>query len=201
MSTTLGALASAQFPIRKGDIVEVSGSGEAIVSFTGWQKRVRILATAQSIGPYEADGDLTIVAGLVPAVFSVSRERETAGGLPVTYNPETQQIIAGGEAIGSGSGQVGQVGVSVSRALTDADVNKQLMCDTSGGAIVLTIPDDESAEWRAGPKRIFKYQSGSNLASFAAGAGVTLRNPFEYESQQYATEGIQYVGADEWAFF
>lgn len=86
---------------------------------------------------------------------------------------------------------------SQSRSITSADIDTPI--DVSGAsAVVLTIPQD-SVIGAVGKVCLATYQMGTGAASFAAGAGVTIRGTAP-TAAQYSTVGLMHVGANEWAY-
>ena len=84
-----------------------------------------------------------------------------------------------------------------SRDLTAQDVDTIVKCN-SASPVVLTIRVD-SVCGISGPAAIGLYQAGTGAASFAAGAGVTLRGSAPTIAQ-YSSAGVWRVGANEWAY-
>jgi len=86
---------------------------------------------------------------------------------------------------------------SASRNLTSSDNNKTLVV-TNASATTFTIPIDATAGWQDGAF-ISLYQAGAGSPAFAAGSGVTLRNPNSVAASQYGFIAAQRVGPNEWA--
>ena len=106
---------------------------------------------------------------------------------------ETRLIGLGYAAAYLGEGDI----VAASRALIIGDIEDVIPCN-SASPIVLTIPAD-NVLGAANQAVVALYQSGAGDASFAAGAGVTLRGTAPTPAQ-YKTHGVMRVGANEWAY-
>lgn len=105
--------------------------------------------------------------------------------------------------VGTGSGTGG--GIATGRSLTAsttaglADANTRIIASHATVAIVLTIPNDATINWPADTS-LTVYQELAATASFAAGAGVTLRAPTgtAVTSVQFGLISVLKVGANEW---
>ncbi len=97
---------------------------------------------------------------------------------------------------GGASGTPRTITASGNAVLAD---NNGLLAANSASAITLTIPNDSTVAWPIGAF-IPLYQAGAGVASFAAGAGVTLNSPTgNAASVQFATTGAQKVAANTWS--
>lgn len=102
--------------------------------------------------------------------------------------------------VGQGAVEVAgnaSIPVLASRTLTQEDTGAVLNCN-SGSAIVITIPTDAIGKW-LGNSSVAICQLGTGASSFAAGAGVTLRNTPPTPAQ-YKTHAIMRVAANEWLY-
>lgn len=88
--------------------------------------------------------------------------------------------------------------VTASRAATTADNGGVLKCNHATVAIVITINADALTGFSKSEK-LELVQYGAASASFAAGAGVTLRGTAPTPAQYY-TAKIRRIGANEWVY-
>ena len=113
---------------------------------------------------------------------------------------EASQLFATGKfSLPASSGVEGAKSspCTASRNLLGSDVETRIDA-TSASPIVLTIQTD-AIMGTSGAETVAIYQGGTGAASFAAGAGVTLRNTAPTPAQ-YKTHGVMRVGANEWAY-
>ena len=116
------------------------------------------------------------------------------GQVVTLSGPEETRLIGLGYAVNYlGEGDI----VAASRALIIGDIEDVIPC-VSASPIVITIPSDATLG-ASGQATVAIYQGGTGAASFAAGAGVTLRNTAPTPAQ-YKTHGVMRVGANEWAY-
>lgn len=99
MASDLEPLRTDRFRLCTGDFLEISGTGQVDITRTGSQKRYRVRDVAQLIGPWPQEADCAITAGADGATYTVHRERETQGAQPVTFDPDSGALIAGGEEV------------------------------------------------------------------------------------------------------
>lgn len=103
MASDLEPLRTDRFRLCVGDFLEISGTGQVEITRTGSQKRYRVRDVAQLIGPWPQEADCAITAGAAGATYTVHRERETQGAQPVTFDPDSGALIAGGEQVEVGA--------------------------------------------------------------------------------------------------
>ena len=177
-----------------GDSVTISlatGESLSVVSTNGTYSALgaggsvmgTALATASGgdeiYGPYAAPTRIKITSGQLSQI-------DYASGV----SPE---VIAARPA----SGAIVNTSATASRNLLGSDVETRIDA-TSASPIVLTIQTD-AIMGTSGAETFAIYQGGTGAASFAAGAGVTLRNTAPTPAQN-KTHGVMRVGANEWAY-
>ena len=115
-----------------------------------------------------------------------------AAGLPVGFSSEfgDRTIVAM------------FVDTAASRTINWGDI-ENVIRSTGAGATTLTVPSDLilgiDNKVVDVVHTVAVYQAGTGAASFAAGAGVTLRG-IPPTAAQYSTVGLMRVGANEWAY-
>ena len=92
---------------------------------------------------------------------------------------------------------------ATSRSLTFSDVENIVRTTGGASAVVLTVESDVlmgiDSKVADIAHTIGVYQRDTGAASFAAGAGVTIRGTAP-AAAQYSTVGLMHVGANEWAY-
>jgi hypothetical protein len=102
-----------------------------------------------------------------------------------------------GEVVQVGSSGGGTTSETVSRTLSSSDNNKTLVVN-SASATTFTILNDSTGGW-GDDAFVTLFQSGVGAPAFAAGSGVTIRNPSVLVASQYKHLSAHRVGANEWA--
>lgn len=119
----------------------------------------------------------TMIAATAAVVSDTAYDATSWDGVTTiapSKNAARDKIVTMDADIATRSVAITDSAVSASRDLTSADFNKRLVCDTSGGAIVLTVPNALASSFQ----KVFALRVGANTLSWAAGSGATLNDPY-----------------------
>jgi lysophospholipase L1-like esterase len=168
--TTLAANASVTLALDYDDVLTTDGGGTFVMTPASGSAGQGYLTGHQILGPYKQDVTVVLTAGSNPISYSLSND--------YTVDRKSE-------------------GVAASRTAVLADASNVLICNSSS-PIVLTIQNDATTGWSA-RESIDLYQQGTGAASFAAGAGVTIRGSAP-AAAQYSTQRLRRMAANEWAY-
>jgi hypothetical protein len=112
----------------------------------------------------------------------------------------TSYTNADGLTIGSGrrTAEADAKTLTASANAEVGDANGDVITCDSADVVTVTILNDATVRWPEASV-IVLYQAGVGVPVFAAGSGVTLRNPASVVAAQYKFLAVQKVAANSWA--